>query len=291
MTDAAASPLQRPIGVFDSGVGGLSVWREIVHLLPDEATLYLADQAHVPYGGRSSQEVAALTHAAVAWLLGQGAKLVVIACNTASAAALVSLRQRWPKTPIVGMEPAVKPASQATQTGHVAVLATPSTLRASRFSNLVERFANGVQVYTLMGTGLVELIERNELDGENVASKLREIMSPVEKVPIDHLVLGCTHFPFLSQSLQKALGEKVTLVDPAPAVARQVQRVLHTKHLQKTDKKLGAWRFVTTGELASFKNATEHLVAATLASPAHSVSFRSLDAQRLHLSGAYSGDV
>jgi len=281
------SPLNSaPIGVFDSGVGGLSVWREIGQILPGESMLYLADQAHVPYGARSPQEVATLTHAAVAWLLDQGAKLIVIACNTASAAALTSLRQQWPDVPIVGMEPAIKPASQATKTGHVAVLATPGTLRASRFSNLVERFANGVQVYTLMGAGLVEMVERHELSGPVCEAKLQKVMAPVQDVAIDHLVLGCTHFPFLSQSIQKIVGENVALVDPAPAVARQTRRVLQNRQLQNQNIGPAAWRFITTGDLSAFRSSTRLLLGNILVSTKNSISFQALDKKQLHFSGA-----
>lgn len=275
MTARHAPPKVAPIGVFDSGVGGLSVWREIVRILPGEAMLYLADQAHVPYGARSPAQVAALTHAATAWLIDQGAKLIVIACNTASAAALTSLRQRWPQVPIVGMEPAVKPASQATRSGHVGVLATPGTLRAARFSHLVERFANGVQVHTLMGAGLVERVERNELRGPTVEAHIREIMAPVQDVPIDHLVLGCTHFPFLASSLQKVLGDEVTLVDPAPAVARQTQRVLRQRQLLRHPAaKKGEWRFVSTGDVRAFQALTTSLVGELLDDASRAISFR-----------------
>ncbi len=270
-----------PIGVFDSGIGGLSVWREIVRILPDETTLYLADQAHVPYGARPVAEVERLTHDAVAWLLAQGAKLIVIACNTASAAALTSLRQRWPDVPIVGMEPAVKPASQATQTGHVGVLATPGTLRASRFSHLVERFANGVQVHTLMGSGLVEMVERNELAGPSTEARIREILAPVQEVPVDHLVLGCTHFPFLAEALQRVLGDSVTLIDPAPAVARQTQRVLLQHGLQAAGKGQGVWRFVTTGDPEHFRATTTSLLGAQLTASDRSVRFEQTPALKI----------
>jgi len=263
------------IGVFDSGVGGLSVWREIVRLLPTVSTLYLADQAHVPYGSRSLEQVEALTHAAVAWLLEQGADVIVIACNTASAAALNSLRQRWPHVPIVGMEPAVKPASQDTRTGHVGVLATPGTLRADRFSHLVERFANGVHVHTLMGSGLVAMVEAGQLDGPVVENRIRQIMAPVHAYPIDHLVLGCTHFPFLADALQNVLGPQVRLVDPAPAVARQTQRVLQ-KNNYLFDSRFNniSWHFVTTGNLSDFRNLATTLIGEYLAAPAHLVMFR-----------------
>ncbi len=254
----------RPIGVFDSGVGGLSVWREIVRSLPTESVIYLADQARAPYGERSKEEVARYTHAAVAWLVSQGVKLVVIACNTASAAALDRVRARWPETPIVGMEPAVKPASQRTRTGHVGVLATPGTLQADRFSSLVERFANGVHVHTVMGTGLVQMVEQQKLDGPEVEARLQEVLAPVMAADIDHLVLGCTHYPFLAPALRRVLGDDVQLVDPAPAVARQTRRVLEKRHLQRTQSASGVWRFVTTGALTPFQNAVFQLVKAEL---------------------------
>ena len=273
MTETASHRPSGPIAVFDSGIGGLSVWREIVRILPHEATLYLADQAHVPYGARPVAEVERLTHAAVAWLLRQGAKLIVIACNTASAAALTSLRQRWPEVPIVGMEPAVKPASQATQTGHVGVLATPGTLQASRFSHLVERFANGVQVHTLMGSGLVEMVERNQLSDPQTEARIREILAPVQGVPMDHLVLGCTHFPFLAAMLHHVLGDGVTLVDPAPAVARQTQRVLARHGLQSAAEEPGAWRFVTTGDSERFRATAASLLSTLLDAPRRPVLF------------------
>ncbi|RUA17754.1 MAG: glutamate racemase [Clostridia bacterium] len=268
---------QRPVGVFDSGVGGLSVWREIVRLLPHESTLYLADQARAPYGGRTQAEVAALTHAAVAWLLQQGAKMIVVACNTASAAALESLRKRWPEAPIVGMEPAVKPASQASQTGRVGVLATPGTLRAQRFQNLVARYANGVEVHTVIGAGLVSLVERGQLDGPEIRALLQSLLQPLRAASVDHLVLGCTHFPFLAPVIQEVLGPDVTLVDPAPAVARQTWRRLHQEALINEENTVGAWRFATTGDLDAFYELSHRLLADELVAGRHAMQFRHLD--------------
>ncbi len=254
------SSLLRPLGVFDSGVGGLSVWRELAALLPAESTLYLADQAHVPYGARTSVEVEALTHEAAAWLLDRGAKLLVIACNTASAAALTSLRQHWPEVPIVGMEPAVKPASAHTVTHKVGVMATPGTLNAERFANLVERYANGVEVHTQVCPGLVEYVEAGELDGPRVEADLHRLLDPLVAVGIDHLVLGCTHYPFLAPAIQRVVGQEVTLVDPAPAVARQAQRLLATHDLLAPADSQPAHRFYTTGATAVLETNIAHLV-------------------------------
>jgi len=250
----------QPIGVFDSGVGGLSVWRELVHLLPGEGTIYLADQANVPYGSRPRSEIEWLTHSATAWLLDQGVKLVVIACNTASAAALESLRHRWPALPIVGMEPAVKPASEQTHTGKVGIMATPGTLQADRFNTLVEKFADGVEVYTRICPGLVELIEQGHLEGPDVTHQLQAALDPLLAQHIDRLVLGCTHYPFLAPVLQDLVGEEVVLVDPAPAVAKQVRRVLEAQGLLAPLDSLPEHRFFTTASAASFATSITRLV-------------------------------
>ena len=249
-----------PIGVFDSGVGGLSVWRELVGLLPHESTLYLADQANVPYGSRIRDEIEALTHRAAAWLMEQDVKLVVVACNTASAAALNSLRQRWPDIPIVGMEPAVKPASEQTITGRVGVMATPGTLQAGRFSTLVERFAGGVNVYTHICPGLVEMVEAGQLNGQEVNDQLHLMLDPLINQNIDHLVLGCTHYPFLAPAIQHVVGDGVTLVDPAPAVARQVQRVLVSRQLLASPSLSPDHHFVTTAAADVFAANIKRLV-------------------------------
>ncbi len=248
-----APPDLQPIGVFDSGVGGLSVWRELTTLLPAESTIYLADQAHVPYGARTAADVEALTHEAAGWLLAQEAKLLVIACNTASAAALSSLRQRWPDVPIVGMEPAVKPASAHTLTHKVGVMATPGTLNADRFTSLVERFASGIEVHTQVCPGLVELVEAGDLDGPLVEAHLRSLLDPLVAADIDHLVLGCTHYPFLAPAIQRVVGDRVTLVDPAPAVARQAQRLLVTHDLLAAGDIAPTHRFFTTGDAAPLR--------------------------------------
>lgn len=254
---------ERPIGVFDSGVGGLSVWRELVALLPHESTLYLADQANVPYGSRTRAEIEALTHSATAWLLEQGVKLVVIACNTASAAALNSLRQRWPAISIVGMEPAVKPASERTITGKVGVMATPGTLQADRFTMLVERYAGGVEVHTQICPGLVDLVEAGQLDGLPVTDRLHDLLDPLMSQRIDHLVLGCTHYPFLASAIQSVVGENVVLVDPAPAVVKQVQRVLLRQQLSAPPSSSPSHRFATTGAADTFALNIRRLVGAS----------------------------
>lgn len=214
-----------PIGVFDSGVGGLSVLREIRQLLPHESLLYVADSGHVPYGEKSPEQIRARSRSIAQFLVGQGAKALVVACNTATAAAVAELREIH-DLPIVGMEPAVKPAAQATRTGVVGVLATTGTLQSARFAALLDRFAGSVQVITQPCPGLVEYIEQGELDSERVKDLLRRFTQPLLDAGCDALILGCTHYPFVRGTLQTILPAGVTLIDTGAAVARQLQQRL-----------------------------------------------------------------
>lgn len=220
------TPPPRLIGAFDSGVGGLSIVAEIRRQLPGEHVEFLADQAWAPYGERTLDAVRARSFAIVDLLLARGASLVVVACNTASAAALIELRARHPGVPFVGMEPAVKPAAEQTGRGVVGVLATTATFQGELYSSVVDRHAVGVTVVPRAGTGLVELIERGVLDGPELDEMLRRHLEPMVAAGIDTLVLGCTHYPFVTEPIRDILGDKVRLIDPAPAVARQVGRVL-----------------------------------------------------------------
>jgi len=215
-----------PIGIFDSGVGGLSVLKAIRQELPQEAILYLADQAHVPYGPRPLDEVRRFSGIMTEYLLAQGIKLIVVACNTASAAALVDLRQRYPEVPFVGMEPAVKPAAETTQTGQVGVLATPATFQGALYASVIERFANGVSIHQDTCPGLVAQIEAGELSQVTTHQILENALNPMLAAGIDTVVLGCTHYPFVIPLIQEICGPGVRVIDPAPAVARQVRRVL-----------------------------------------------------------------
>jgi glutamate racemase len=216
----------RFIGVFDSGVGGLSVWREIARQLPHEDTLYLADQAHVPYGSRQLAEVREFSGRITRFLLDQGAKVIVIACNTASAAALHALRRTFPDVPFVGMEPAVKPAVERTRNGVVGVIATRATFQGELFASLVQRYADDVRVLTQVCPGLVAVVEAGRLDTPETEALLRQCLTPLIEAGADQLVLGCTHYPFLRPSIERMVGAGVAVIDPAPAVARQVRRVL-----------------------------------------------------------------
>lgn len=236
-----------PIGIFDSGVGGLSVWREIVRLTPNESTLYVADQAHVPYGTRSLSEVQDYAKGITRFLLARGAKIIVVACNTASGAALHVLRDTFPNLQFVGMEPAVKPAAEHTRTGVIAVIATPATFQAEMFHSLVERFATGVRLEKQICPGLVEQVERGALNTAETDALLRSCMDPLLREGADHLVLGCTHYPFLRNAIRHIVGPSMVLVDPAPAVARQTARILTVNGLAAPENAVAKHNMVTTG--------------------------------------------
>ncbi|MBN1145661.1 MAG: glutamate racemase [Anaerolineales bacterium] len=219
------------MGIFDSGVGGLSVLRAIRRELPGDEIIYLADQAHVPYGSRSLEQVRAFSLEITRFLLDQGARLIVVACNTASAAALHYLRETFPQTPFVGMEPAVKPAAEQTRSGVVGVLATPATFQGALYASVVERFANGVHLLQHTCPGLVAQIEAGRLDAPETRAILSQALNPMLSQGIDTIVLGCTHYPFVIPLIESIAGPGVRVIDPAPAVARQARRVLEQHHL------------------------------------------------------------
>jgi glutamate racemase len=248
-----------PMGIFDSGVGGLSVWREIARRLPHEDTFYFADQAHVPYGERSLSEVREFSEAITHFLLDQGAKIIVIACNTASAAALRHLRALFPETPFVGMEPAVKPAVQRTRNGAVGVIATRVTFQGELFASLVERYAADVEVLTQVCPGLVEQVEIGALDTPETKRLLRECLTPLVEAGIDQLVLACTHYPLLRPVIEEVVGPDVTVIDPAPAIARQTERILARQGLRAEENHTGCHTFCTTGDEAAFARTVKRL--------------------------------
>ncbi len=243
-----------PIGVFDSGVGGLSVLRAMRDLMPEEPVLYFADQGHVPYGPRPLEQVRGFSEAVTRFLLGKGAKLIVVACNTASAAALHHLRQTFPETSFVGMEPAVKPAAERTKTGKVGVLATPATFQGALYASVVERFANGVQLFQDTCPGLVGRIEQGDLDGEATRRIIESALRPMLDGGIDTVVLGCTHYPFVIPLIEQIAGENVRVIDPAPAVARQAKRLLEAGGIKLPPGKRGGVRYYTSGAAAGLQS-------------------------------------
>lgn len=234
------------IGLFDSGLGGLSVARALRALLPRHDLIYLADTAHCPYGPLPVECVRERSLACARWLIAQGARVVVVACNTATSAAVEALRAALP-TPIVGMEPGVKPGVAATRSGRVAVLATSGTLRGDRFARLVERFAGGVEVRTVACPGMVELVEAGELAGPRAEAIVTGYVAPLVDDGVDTLVLGCTHFPFL-RPLIAAAAPGATIIDTGPAVAAQAARMADAVGLAPG---AGGLRCATTGDPAA----------------------------------------
>ena len=253
-------PSYQPIGVFDSGVGGLSVLRAIRDLLPNEHVLYLADQAHIPYGPRQKTHIRDFSFGITDFLLAQGAKLIVVACNTASAAALHDLRARYPETPFVGMEPALKPAAAVTHSGRVGVLATPTTFIGDLYASLVARFAKGIEIYQSICPGLVEEIEQGELESPAIRAILEEALTPMLAEGVDTIVLGCTHYPFVIPVIQSITGAEVRTIDPAPAIARQTQRLLTEHAWLNPDDTAGELLFFTSGAPSALEALLPHLL-------------------------------
>jgi glutamate racemase len=254
------------IGILDSGIGGLSVLRHIKAELPNEHLLYLADQAHVPYGSRSHDEISRYITGITRLFLDNQAKLIVVACNTASAAALDTLRQTFPALPIVGMEPAIKPAAAQTRSGKIGVLATPGTFHSRRYVSLVTRYGQDIEVFEDPCIGLVELIEAGAFSDPATEQLLRRILEPMLQSGVDTLVLGCTHYPFvlpLLQSITQSIGqsiaqsisgESVIVIDPAPAVARQAKNVLQHHQIGAPVNQEGSLCCYTTGNLSNLQS-------------------------------------
>lgn len=222
------------IGIFDSGLGGLSVWRALKAALPGRNTLYLADQARAPYGPRPLSAVRALTLGCLAWLIERGCRTVVIACNTATAAAADDARAQWPHIAIVGIEPAVKPAAQATRTGVIGVLATQATFDSPRYRSLAHRYAAALRVLPRACPDWVTLVEEGPRQRADTAALVAAEIAPLLDAGADQIVLGCTHFPFLMPWIEEAVSgwralcgadRAIQILDPAPAVARQAARV------------------------------------------------------------------
>ena len=249
-----------PLGLFDSGVGGLSVLRAVQRELPHENLIYFADQKYCPYGQRTADEIRALSQRVSEFLLAQGCKAIVVACNTASAAALEYLRQTFPAIPFVGMEPAVKPAAQNSHTRTVGVLATQGTFQGELFQRTRATYANGVEVLTVYPTDWVERVERGDIDSPETEASVRGIVQTFLDANADEIALGCTHYPFLAPLIRKIAGDRVTLLDPSEAVARQTARVLNERGLLNPQTGVGRRVFYTSGEVDAFAPVLEKLV-------------------------------
>jgi glutamate racemase len=247
-TPGAASA-RAPVGIFDSGLGGLSVLRAVQAQLPDEALLYVADSLYAPYGERDDDFITDRTFAIGEWLVKQGAKALVVACNTATAQSIAQVREKL-TIPLVGVEPGVKPAALQSKTRVAGVLATQVTLRSARFQGLLERYAADCRFLCQPGHGLVQAVERCDVGSAELRALLRSYLQPMLDAGADTLVLGCTHYPFLDAAIRDIVGDQLTLIDTSVAIARQLERVLDQHGLRAATENLSAIapRFFSTGD-------------------------------------------
>ena len=262
MSGANARPLPDPgfeegfVAVFDSGVGGLTILRELGAALPHVPMVYFADQAHMPYGPHPAEVIHPWVESAVADLIGRGAKVIVLACHSASAASLYRLRETFPETPFVGLEPAVKPAAESTHTGVIGVLSTQVTADGALYKRVVAQYASHIRVMTQPAPELVLLVERGQLDGVEVHDAVARALEPMNEAGADQIVLACTHFPFLEPILRQ--HTMAALVDPAQGVARQTTRLLPADLPES-----GARLFLTTGSPSAFAGQVRQLLGDT----------------------------
>ena len=234
------------IGVYDSGFGGLSVWRELRRLLPNESLIYLGDGKNCPYGGRSREEITRFATEAVERLVREGVKMVVVGCNTATTAAIDHLRSQWPELPIVGLEPAVKPACLTTKTRRIAVLATEHSLRSDMFLKTAQRYASDVEVVKVPGEGFVEIVEQDMEHTDEARRAVQRVVGQLRGKGVDKVVLGCTHYPFLRSAIAEALeGEDVDIIDSGEAVARRVEWLLERYDIKAPSDAHVELRFIT----------------------------------------------
>lgn len=238
------------IGIFDSGVGGLSVWRELIALMPQESYTYISDGAYCPYGPKDRGVITERACIITDFLISKGAEVVVIACNTATAAAVEHLRSHY-DIPFVGMEPALKPAALSSESGVVGVLATAGTFKGRLYLDTLARFAQDVKVVERVGSGLVEAVEAGDLDSPQVEALVRSYVEPMIEEGADHIVLGCTHYPFLESVVKRVVGDRAVIVNPAPAVAKQVLRVLNqVRKINLNSAVMGSTMFYSTSSAA-----------------------------------------
>ena len=235
-----------PIGVYDSGLGGLSVWRELCRMLPDESLIYLGDGKNCPYGGRPREDIERFAEEAVSYLVGRGVKMVVVGCNTATTAAIDHLRAKWPNLPIVGLEPAVKPACLNSVTRRIAVLATKHSLQSDMFLRTAARYADDVEVLKVVGEEFVEIVEAGEEHSERADVAVRRVVEPLLDRGIDYIVLGCTHYPFLRPNIERVIGHiDIKVIDSGEAVARRVEWLLERYEIRAERGHKATYDFAT----------------------------------------------
>lgn len=251
---------REPIGVFDSGVGGISVLRELIKVMPGENYLYLGDSVHAPYGTKSLEEVRQLTITNVEALLERGAKSIVVACNTATSAAVAILRTMYPKLPLVGIEPAIKPAVLARPGGRIVVMATPMTVKLEKFRGLMARYEDQAEIVPLPCPGLMEFVERGELHSEKLQEYLTELLRTVGDKPMDGIVLGCTHYPFAIDMIRRIVGDEVKIYDGGNGTAREMRRRLEVAGLLSDAMEQGSVEFHNSRDTEEERRLCEFLL-------------------------------
>lgn len=250
---------QQAIGVFDSGIGGLTVANAIHSRLPYESLYYFGDTDHIPYGTKPASTILQYCMEISQFLLDQACKVIVVACNTASAAALPQLRSTWPNIPFIGMEPAVKPAVKASKSGKIGVLATQTTFQSTRYQSLLERYAQTYQCFEDPCIGLVELIEAGCWNSPQTEHLLRSIIDPMLMREVDTLVLGCTHYPFVKPLIRQIAGPNMQIIDPAPAIAKRVESILEEEGLSRSACIPGEQKFWVSGDQKAMVKALPYL--------------------------------
>jgi glutamate racemase len=231
-----------PIGIFDSGIGGTSIWTEITELLPNENSIYLSDSKHAPYGEKGSQQIIDLSIKNTEFLINQNCKIIVVACNTATTNAIKFLRENY-SIPFIGIEPAIKPAALKTKTNKIGILATKGTLNSQLFEKTSKTINKQITIIEAIGKDLVELIEDGKIDSIEMKNLLRIYLDPMLKEGVDCLVLGCTHYPYLIPQIREIIGDKMQIIDSGQAVAKQTKWILEKHDLLKIDKKVGTHQF------------------------------------------------
>ena len=237
-----------PIGIFDSGIGGTSIWKEIHELLPNEHTLYLADSMHAPYGYKTKEEIIALSIKNTEFLLEQGAKIIVVACNTATTNAISTLRERY-SAPFIGIEPAIKPAALKSRSGHIGILATKGTLSSELFHKASQELTDDITITEVVGEGLVPLIESGRLESAEMIQLLKKYAQPMLEANIDYLVLGCSHYPYIIPQLKEVLPAHIKIIDSGEAVALQTKAILEEYDLLNDEKTTPDIQFFTNAEV------------------------------------------
>jgi glutamate racemase len=241
-----------PIGIFDSGVGGISIWREIHDKMPLEDTLYLADSKNAPYGQKSKKDIIALCEKNTEYLLNQNCKIIVVACNTATTMAIKHLRNKY-NVPFIGIEPAIKPAALGSKSKKIGVLATKGTLSSSLFQKTSKEHAGGIQIIEQVGNGLVELVEEGKINSNESIELLKAYLDPMIAQGVDKLVLGCTHYPFLTTAIKQLLPDDIDVIDSGDAVAKHTKYVLSKKGLLRSENDNPRYRFLSNSAMGTMK--------------------------------------